>query len=90
MQFVEDNYSYIDRSAACIAVNIAEKLGDFSSVEDYKQDVILWICRRQHLYDRAKGTPSTFIAMLSATAAKRIIRRARRKKNWIIKNARHL
>lgn len=85
--FFEKNYSYIDACATCKAIEIATELKAFSDVQDFRQEILLWICRRGHLYNQMRSSPTTFIAMLTDTAKKRILRKFRRKKNWIIKSA---
>jgi len=87
MDFVEENMDYILQCAECRAVEIAEQTGLFRDVEDFKQEVVVLILRRAHSFDPRRGKPATFISMLAKTAQRRILRRLRRSKNRMIRDA---
>ena len=87
MDFVTRHLEYIQQCANCRAIEIAETAGRFADVEDYRQEILVWIVRRQHLFNARRGKPTTFIAMTAETAKKRILRRLRRGKNRIINDA---
>ena len=87
MDFINKHLQYVEQCAFCRAIEIAEITGRFAEVEDFKQDILVWLLRREGSYDPRRGKPSTFISMTAATAKKRILRRLRRAKNRIIADA---
>ena len=87
MEFIEKHLAYAEQCAFCRAIEIAEITGRFSEIEDFKQDILVWLLRRAKSYDPQRGKPSTFISMTAATAKKRILRRLRRAKNRIFDDA---
>ena len=87
MDFIEENMDYILQCAKCRAIEIGETTGLFGDVEDYTQEIIVWIIRRAPSFDPRRGKPSTFISMIAGTAKRRILRRLRRSKNRMIRDA---
>lgn len=87
MDFIEKHLKYAEQCAFCRAIEIAEITGRFSEIEDFKQDILVWLLRRAKSYDPTRGKPLTFISMTAATAKKRILRRLRRAKNRIFTDA---
>lgn len=87
MDFAEKYIGYILQCATCKAIEIAENTGRFGDIEDFKQEIILWIVRRSEAYNPQRGRPSTYISLTSATAKKRIMRKLNRAKNRMIRDA---
>lgn len=90
MSVVDDELTYAIQCAECRAIQIAKQTKQWQDVQDYKQDILLDIINHADSYNPAKAKPKTFIAMLSVTAMKRILRRLNNKKNRIIKNAKRV
>lgn len=87
MDFLKNNWQYIEQSANCRALEIAEITRRFGDLDDFRQEIYLWVVRRAPDYNAKRGNATTFIAMTTATAKKRILRRLRRFKNRMIRDA---
>jgi DNA-directed RNA polymerase specialized sigma24 family protein len=87
MDFVTKHLTYIIQSANCRAIEIAEITGRHGDVEDFRQEILVYLVRRAPTYNPDRGKPTTFISMITTTAKKRMLRRMRRAKNRIITDA---
>lgn len=87
MDFFKKNWDYIEQSVSCRAMEIAEITCRFGDIDDFRQEIYLWLVRRAPDYNAERGATTTFIAMTTATAKKRILRRLRRFKNRMIRDA---
>ncbi len=87
MDFITRHMTYVMQCANCRAIEIAETTGRFGDVEDFRQEILMYLVRLAPAYNPGRGKPSTFISMMAVTAKKRILRRLRRTKNRIITDA---
>ena len=87
MGFFEKNFSYIKECAECRAREITNLLNTKDDFQDYVQDIYIWVMKRADKYDPQRSKPTTYIAMITQTAKKRIIRKCLRKKNRILSDA---
>ena len=87
LDFLKQHWAYADQCANCRAIEIANITGRHSDIEDFKQEILVWIMRRAGSYNAQRGKPTTFIAMASSTAKKRILRRQNRQKHKVLFDA---
>lgn len=71
---VDEFMEYIIQCAECRAVQVARASQDWSSVQDYQQDIVLYVIRHANAFNQNKGKPKTFIDLLARRAAINIIR----------------
>lgn len=85
MDFFTEHYDYIFATANAKAVDIVRKTG-LNDLEDFRQEIFVFLFRRLDKYDAAKGAPHTFIDVCMESARKNIIRNIYRakKKNHIL------
>ena len=84
MEFFENNWQYIQSNAAAKAVEIATKTGRLADIEDFKQEILLFLVRRGYRFDQEKGQATTFIEVCMDSARKNIIRNIYRKRKRFI------
>ncbi|MBE6380051.1 MAG: hypothetical protein E7047_03895 [Lentisphaerae bacterium] len=84
---IQRNWTYIERCACCNALQIARATGRYSDIEDFKQEIYLWIVKRASEYSSARAKETTYISMIVETGKRKILRRLRRYKNRMIYDA---
>lgn len=89
MSFFEKHYEYINACAIARAWEIAYSTGRYD-IEDYKQEMFLYLIRRIGTYQPERSCPHTFINLLMTSAKRTILRSMARNKNRIISQARTL
>ena len=87
MDILKQHWPYAERCAHFGAIEIADITGRHSDIEDFQQEILVWIMRRAGSYSAKRGKPTTFIAMASSTAKKRILRRLNRQKHKVLFDA---
>ena len=78
--FWKKNLSYIMSNATAKAVEIAQKTGRFSDVEDFRQMILIFMSKRTGRYNSQKSTPETYIEVCMESAKKNILRDFYRKR----------
>ena len=89
MCFFEKHYEYINACATIRAWEIANSTGRHD-IEDYKQEMFLYLIRHIDAYRPERSCPHTFINLLMSSAKKIVLRSLARNKNRIISQAREL
>ena len=73
MDFFTEHYNYIFATATAKAVDIVRKTG-VNDLEDFRQEILIFLFRRLNKYDASKGTAHTYINVCMESARKNIIR----------------
>lgn len=80
LDFFEKNYEYIFASATVKALDVAKKTDMPNDIEDFRQEVLIFLARRIKHYNPAKGAVKTFIEVCAESARKNLIRNIHRRK----------
>lgn len=83
MNFIEDNWQYINSAASARSVEIARRTGRWQDIKCFKQDIFLYLIKRIPKYDPNRAKPNTFIAMVTKSAKIQILRHIHRQKNQV-------
>ena len=75
MNLIEDNWKYIQATAAAKAVEIARISGRMSEIEDFTQDVLFCLVKHADQFDPKRSQPKTFINMVLSHAKIDLLRR---------------
>jgi DNA-directed RNA polymerase specialized sigma24 family protein len=89
MCFFEKHYEYINACATARAFEIASVTKRYD-IEDYKQEMFLYVIQHIDRYQPERSRPHTFINLLISSKKKMIFRSMSRNKNRIISQAREL
>lgn len=90
MGFVEQHWDYINQTASVHAIEIATLTRRWMYLEDYKQEMIIYLVKNANKYNAKKSKPATFINMVLHSSKSSIIRHHYRHKNQIIDGARNI
>ena len=88
VDFWDRNYDYILSNATAKAVEIAQKTGKYSDVEDFRQMILIFMWKRVGRYKKEISAAKTFIEVCMESAKKNIIRDFFRKKKKEIETVR--
>lgn len=72
-EFFQRYYTYIYSTATVKAVDIVQKTG-VNDLEDFRQDILVFLAQRIRHYSPKKGKPKTYINVCMESARKNIIR----------------
>lgn len=89
MSFFEKCFTYIDACATARAWEIAYTTNRYD-IDDYKQDMFLYVAKGIDRFNPERSCPHTFINMLITSAKKNVLRSLNRQKNKIISDARQI
>lgn len=89
MTFFEKHFEYINATATARAVEIATITGRYD-IDDYKQEMFLYLVRQMDNYKSDRSSPHTYINMVITSAKRIVIRSMYRNKNRIISQAKAL
>lgn len=87
MTFFERHQEYINACATARAWEIAYSTKRYD-IDDYKQEMFLYLLKHIEKYNPDRSGPHTFINLLMASSHKIILRSQNRNKNRIITEAR--
>ena len=83
MDIIKDNWQYIQATAQSKAVEIAQHVKRIGDIEDFTQDLLLFLLKRAKRYRPDRGQPKTFINMILTFGQKDMIRRMFRNKRRV-------
>jgi len=89
MSFFEKYFAYIDACATARAWEIAYTTNRYD-IEDYKQEMFLYLSKHIDRYNPERSCPHTFINLLMTSAKKIVLRSMGRNKNRMITSARQI
>lgn len=75
MDLFTEHWEYIIATASAKAVEIGQQLHRAADIEDYTQDLILYLAERQDKYNADRSAPKTFIAMILKYGKRDILRK---------------
>lgn len=80
----------IHKSIHIKALQMAQSTHDFSSVDDYEQEMRLYCLERLEKYDWQRSAPQTFIDRITESAKLQLLRKLSTKKNIVHRNTERL
>lgn len=81
VRFYEKHREYIDSCTEVRSIEIANFTGRYSDVDDYRQEIRLYIFQKITQYQPKHAKPHTFINLLAVTAKRKMLRRLRKETN---------